>query len=102
MRSMVRIREDAAMGRAVLRIRRARDGRSLDGPWEVRFRLSPRNAGVEIPPMLWSQVEIDGDHVVLLTSAPVSLMHALCGSALDHGADLPDIELARRSPGSAS
>ena len=87
------------MSHAVVRIRRARNDRSHDGPWEVRFRLSPRNAGLEIPPMLWGELEIDGDHVVLVTSAPVPLMHALCGSALDRGAELPDIELARRRSG---
>jgi hypothetical protein len=79
-------------------------GRRLKGegptPWEIRFRLDSCNHRVKLPPTLWTDVEVAGEEVAVRTFTPVPVLRTLCCSALEHGVDLPglDVHAAQRKP----
>jgi ABC-2 type transport system ATP-binding protein len=46
----------------------------------------------ELPDALAEEAEMDGSRLVLRTEAPVAVLHALTGWALERGIDLPELE----------
>jgi hypothetical protein len=60
---------------------------------EISFDISDASSRTEVPLSLWTDFVVSGERVYIRTQRPARLLRELCGSALDHGAELPDIEV---------
>jgi hypothetical protein len=69
---------------------------------EISFEISDASARTEVPLTLWTDFVVSGQRVYIRTRRPVPLLRELCGSALDHGTELPGIEVRSLSESSSS
>jgi hypothetical protein len=69
---------------------------------EISFDISDASARTEVPLTLWTDFVVSGQRVYIRTRRPVPLLRELCGSALDHGTELPGIEVRSLSESSSS
>ena len=61
----------------------------------LSFRLPSGVAASELPADLAAHASVEGDRVEAAIDAPVAVLHALTGWALERGIDLPALELRR-------
>ena len=59
----------------------------------VSFEVDERTMRAEVPPTLWTDFVVDGHRIFIRTQRPVTLLSALCDSALAKGVELQEIEV---------